>query len=200
MHPYSEEWAHAGTSNDIILLNDYHSGHLRATTQGTLVSFSQFPLLPAELRLSIWKFTLQEHRLIPVAVIDGDDKESSEEQQRVKNNLGNEISGENYTFQINSLDFTPTPLLQANRESRQAALEFYRVHVPYDRFSSEKRFYFSPEFDFIYAYARHRSELLVHFIHDFKAYDPRGVGILNLGFHISPSRDLAYNIGALQIL
>lgn len=89
-------------------------------------------------------------------------------------------------------------LLRVNRESRQAALEFYRVAIPC-RFStsddeaetrrmelSTRRgtFYFNPEWDFLHLTPEPvAEETLLEFIHRLKTvHDPRGVGLLNVAF------------------
>lgn len=201
MHPYSEGWVEAGKSKSTVLLNDFHSDHV-AGTGGTLNSFSPFPRLPVELRLSIWKRFLQRHRLISITVVDKahhSPYEDLPEQCNQRNSLGNKITGKNYKLQITTQPLQ-TPLLRVSSESRQAALDFYRVHVPFDRNSGEGHCYLNPEFDFIHIHPNGPSEVLAHFIHDFKAYDPKGVGILNLGIGTGRPRELDLPMGEPGVL
>jgi hypothetical protein len=79
-------------------------------------------------------------------------------------------------------------LLSVNRESREVALRFYRVHIPCYLQTSEdgiertirSTLYFNSEYDFIHLSGRGPEHLFVDFLHDLKAYDPQDVGLLNL--------------------
>lgn len=85
-----------------------------------------------------------------------------------------------------------TPLLRTTREPCEAAQLFYRVRLPLDRERYDKQpcLYLNPELDFIHVFieARWHPEILANSVHDLKAYDPQGIGVLNLG--IGPSRPL----------
>src|SRR5579862_562593 len=96
--------------------------------RGEDVLFSQFPMLPTELRLRIWQCSVEQHRLVEVEV---EPLLGSEDAPlySTTNALNKLISGRNYTataqgFQLHS------KLLRVNSESRKVALRFYRVHIP----------------------------------------------------------------------
>ena len=87
-------------------------------------------------------------------------------------------------------------LLRVSRESREAALRFYRVHVPC-RFTLGAPgeccelvpglFYFNPSYDFLHVQAGWLAKHTVIdvFFYDLKnTYDPRGVGLLNLALDL----------------
>jgi len=91
------------------------------------------------------------------------------------------ISGEYYRLSVTT-NHHLSPLLRMSRESRQAALEFYRVQIPCDfnNYGERRRLYSNPEFDFLHIKPESAPEILVDFIHAAKAYDPLGFGILNM--------------------
>ena len=182
---------------DTVLLNDFHRHHTEGSNEGARCFFRPFPRLPAELRLSIWIHVLRRHRLISLVVTDETDQSPCEdilEQKVRRNDLENVISEKKYKFQINTHHLL-TPLLRVNRESRQVSMQFYRVHIPYNSSSGERQCYFNPEFDFIHIHPEGPSEVLADFIHDFQAYDPIGVGILNLGFGVGKPYELDLPLG-----
>jgi hypothetical protein len=202
MYPSSEDWALAGELKDTVLLNDFHSDHAEGSNEQARCSFHLFPQLPAELRLSIWSHVLRRHRLIRLAVTDMTYQPPDEailEHGVRNNNLGNMISGKNYKFQITTHHLL-TPLLRVGCESRQGAMQFYRVHIPYESSSGERQFYFNPEFDFIHIHTKGPSKVLADLIHDFKAYDPKGVGILNLGIGVGKPDELGLPLGTPWII
>ena len=203
MYSYSEDWAQAREPDGTTILNDFHSDQVNANIEGTVSSFPKFSLLPTELRLLIWKYVLQQHRLISITVVDKAHqapRKSRSVQSSTRNSLGNVVSGECYKLQIATYHML-TPLLRANCESRGAALEFYRVHIPYDRGSHGERRYicFNPEFDYIHLVPEGFPEILASFVHDFKAYDPRSVGILYLGVGVGKPHDLELPMGEPRI-
>jgi len=97
----------------------------------------------------------------------------------------------NYRLSINS-NYRLNPLLQVCRESRRAALEFYRLHIPYDlEVHGEQRCVcLNPEFDFLHSIQQGAPELFVDLLHDAKAYDPLGFGILNISIGERQPEDL----------
>ena len=80
----------------------------------------------------------------------------------------------------------PSLLLQVNREAKQAALDFYRVHIPCNDNSriitaqTPRCIYLNPKFDILHIKTEGTSRNFVDFVHDVKAYDPQGYGISNL--------------------
>lgn len=136
-------------------------------------SFTLFPQLPIEIRLKIWRQLLERPRIVKVYIYGqfGDKTyyRVFVDERRVHNKL-----------------------LRVNTESRNAALRFYRVHIPCtftkegiesDPSTPQKGYlYFNPEYDFLHAVSRHVFDcVLVNFLCDLKTtYDPRHVGLLNL--------------------
>ena len=153
--------------------------------------FSQFPMLPKELRLRIWTCSLERHRLIEVKV-DYSPASGRARPYSTTNELNKLISGQNYTATVRALQLH-SKLLRVNSESRKEALRFYRVHIPchlqlskesakLDAASAtEAVLYFNPEYDFVRLVTEtsvtHR---IADFLHDLRAYDPKDMGLLNL--------------------
>ncbi|KAK3362499.1 hypothetical protein B0T25DRAFT_7734 [Lasiosphaeria hispida] len=172
--------------------------------RGDHVSFGQFPLLPTELRLRIWKFSIIKHRLVEIEVEAPESDLGSGHATPAPplysstNALNKVISGRNYTATVQNGLHLHTKLLRVNRESREVALKFYRLHIPCrmrtSRSSSlrigpkgqQATLYLNPEFDFVHL--RHRGPVehtTLDFMHDLKAYDPRGVGLVNLALDMN---------------
>lgn len=168
--------------------------------------FHIFSRFPSEISLMIWEHVLRSNRLIFINVIYNEDGSSSSEQclqssDLPRNWLGNTISDEGYELRVIT-DHRISPLLQATRQSRQAALSFYRVHIPYNhRAHGEKHcFYINPELDILRIKSKGPPELLADFIHDMKAYDPQGVGLLNIAIRGSGSRMLRLPMGKHEVV
>ncbi|CAI4216004.1 unnamed protein product [Parascedosporium putredinis] len=89
------------------------------------------------------------------------------------NHLGKVVSGQGYDAIVLGLRIH-SKLLRVSRESRRAALSFYRVHLPcsFQRYADEYQdkvkgmLYFNPD-------------------HDLRAHDPRHVGLVNVGLRSS---------------
>lgn len=160
--------------------------------------FGLFPKLSAELRLHIWRYSLiEKQRFLQIQVVHPipDDDPASEPAQYVapysiKNALNKLISSKNYNATIEGHHLF-SKLLRVNREARQAALEFYRVHIPCNIRSTNMYLkptpsilYINPEHDFIHltggSGGSGDTKSFVDFIHDLKAYDPKNTGLLNL--------------------
>jgi hypothetical protein len=86
------------------------------TTHGDESYFHRFPELPIELRQKIWRHSLQRERLIRIRLVP---------EPNAKSTIGNE----RYTATVNGHQVL-SKLLRVNREPREAALGFYRVHIP----------------------------------------------------------------------
>ncbi|KAH8600658.1 hypothetical protein B0O99DRAFT_667896 [Bisporella sp. PMI_857] len=149
-------------------------------------SFSHFPMLPPELRLRIWQIAIVQSRLLEITVeLPSDSRDTSLYLSR--NALGNLVSSQNYLATVHG-NRLYTKLLYINRESRQVALQFYRVHVPchFQTFkdgiegSIKTTLYFNPEYDFIQLKLPGLDYAFIDFVHDLKAYDPQNIGLLNL--------------------
>ncbi|PWY81712.1 hypothetical protein BO94DRAFT_576643 [Aspergillus sclerotioniger CBS 115572] len=148
--------------------------HAKQTT------FHPFPLLPTELRLKIWQHAMQRPRLIRIHIYPAGYPDPKPPDHAT----------EKYRVIINGLSAL-SKLLHINRESREAALGFYRVHIPCEfrldtdcRFDSTTpgTFHFNPEYDILGIHASDPvRETLVEFLHQLKhTHDPRGIGLLNL--------------------
>jgi len=173
------------------------------------VVFDRFPMLITELRLLIWQYSLQQPRLLEAIVKLGHGEDAADSRDAsplysTTNALNKLVSGRNYTFTVQGFPLY-SKLLRINRESREAALKFYRLHMPCDFQRSDAyrertvmtTLYFNPEYDFIHL--RHDGPwshpFIVDFLHDFKAHDPRGVGLINLALGINGMRRLHSLVG-----
>lgn len=195
MSPSDDGWPQVGEARSSLILNDFHSDYSQA--EEALLEFPLFSSFPIEICLAIWKCVLQRHRLISITIIDNDGNGSpsrspSQSLYTARNGIGNIISGKNYRLSVTT-NHRLSPLLRASRESRQAALEFYRVHIPYDfNIYGERRcLYLNPEFDFLHLKPEGVPEILVDFTHDAKAYDPLELGVLNMAIGVGKPEDLA---------
>lgn len=176
------------------ILNDFHSD--RPTAKEAAAEFPQFSRLPVEILLAIWKCTLQRHRLIGITVLDESEDDDEPPLYTARNSLGNTISGERYRLLVTT-NHRLTPLFWVNRQARQAALEFYRVHISYDFNAYGERLclYLNPEFDILHVRPEGAPGILVDFVHDVKAYDPLGLGILNMAIGTGKPRSLSLPMG-----
>ena len=176
----------------------------RAKQHSNDVSFGNFQRLPVEIRLYTWRYSLEHHRLIEVHIEPSDVIESRpggsrrhRPRQTVRkprysttNSLGNLISGQPSKPIVKSYQLY-SKLLRVNRESREAALRFYRIRLPCrfmapgvtaltDQRVLDKTLYLNPEYDFIHLCSSSAALEAIDFFHDLKAYDPQKVGLLNL--------------------
>ncbi|KAI8962392.1 hypothetical protein F5Y11DRAFT_193051 [Daldinia sp. FL1419] len=153
--------------------------------------FNHFPALPTELRLKIWRTSMESRqRVVEIHL------RNRELMKAIFNKRGDVIPDtlqhERYGVTINGRQ-TLSKLFRVNRESRDAASSFYRVHVPcwlfqetiWDDGLKPNIFYFNPENDFLYIktdpWETNDTGLIVEFLHDLKkTHDPRQVGLLNL--------------------
>ena len=196
-HPTNQDWAGVGDSTPVIrLLNDYHTDGTDVSAGGasaSLSSFSPFSRLPVEIASLIWKQFLTQTRLISITVTE---TESDDQNLQLgeRNKLGRVTSARDYCFRVTT-HLVPSPLLQATSDSRAAVFEFYRVQIPYDRADSDEHcLCINPELDYLslrIERADGSPKVLADFIHDLKAYDPRGIGIRNLGIE---SRGFTFNV------
>jgi len=166
------------------------------------LSFQPFPRLPAELRLAIWELALKKRRLIELRLESPRPDPDIPGTYGEINSLGKIVSGRDYTPTVLNGRFLHTKLLRVSRESRTVALGFYRVHFPcYLRIErpptgqlgprrTKSILYFNPEQDIIQLTGVRADSTFVDFIHDIKAYDPRGEGVL----HLALGGNSTYNI------
>ncbi|KAB5566541.1 hypothetical protein GE09DRAFT_1284308 [Coniochaeta sp. 2T2.1] len=181
--------------------NDVYFAQSRASLSPLFETWTPFSRLPTELRLKIWLTVLRQHRMIEMTIIRNEDEEENDTFARSvesryfteRNQLGNIISGRNYTLDIADRGHAASfhPLLWVNTESRHAALKLhYRVHLPFPTQDASKILYLNPEYDVInlslYFLGPLRPKapwpvtLLADFLHDFKAYDPKNEGVAHL--------------------
>ncbi|PYH93331.1 hypothetical protein BO71DRAFT_399805 [Aspergillus ellipticus CBS 707.79] len=141
-------------------------------------TFPSFPSLPTELRLKIWQHAMQRPRFIRIRLYPA--RQGETEKPRMI------IDGQ----------AALSKLLHVSRESREAALGFYRAHIPCEfRVDTDQRkipikrgtFYFNPEYDMLRIYSRSPvRDSLLEFLHQLKhTHDPRRVGLLNLALDVN---------------
>ena len=99
------------------------------------------------------------------------------------NDLDKLISGRDYTATVRGC-YPHNKLLYVNSESRQEALKFYLVHIPYYLRISEDRtertiksnLYFNSQYGFMFLKVKHPPEhTFVDFLYDLAAYDPNNI-------------------------
>ena len=145
--------------------------------------FSLFPLLPKELRLKIWRQTLQRGRIIQLYL----NNQRGQTATQAGENPESTRNGERY-FTIVYGSHLLSKLLRVNRESREEALKFFRVHIPCSFRATRKgptgygALHINPEWDFLHISAEWPAkDTLVSFLYHLKTiHDPRHIGLLNL--------------------
>lgn len=153
-------------------------------------TFTCFSHLPTELRLLIWHFSLCHYRLLKIALDFTLAPHPLPPLYQSKNRLGNIISNYGYVTEVRGNKIY-SKLLRVNKESRGAALNFYRVHFGCELKSRvldadgyplciPMTFYVNPEYDIIHLKYVHKTNPPGDFLHDLKANDPKGIGLLNL--------------------
>jgi len=172
------------TPQHLSMINDYYN-----TSNRDDAGFMPFPQLPIELRLEIWRLSIVKQRLIEIQLYYHDAHSGDSEEYKYIAVVGNGV-------QLHS------KLLRVNREAREAALEFYRIHIPCvlltgDNLARHHRsgdieflddpqthlrpLYLNPEHDILHIKAPQPAEhTFIAFIHDLKTYDPRGIGLVRL--------------------
>lgn len=144
-------------------------------------AFSLFLQLPRELRLKIWQHSLRRQRIIKVLLQDVS-------WQTVIQATEHSGTNDHYCAVIGGYEVLSKPL-RVNIEAREAALGFYRVHVPC-RFTGEAEgevktspgiLHFNPEYTVLQIHPQLPvKDTLVDFLYRLKTvYDPRRVGLLN---------------------
>lgn len=119
----------------------------------TSESWALFPLLLPELRLRVWQLFLQRYRMIELDILpdDGDDDPQSH-YYFSRDDLGNVVSGRGYLLIIKDRGYAASlsPLLHVNSEARHAALNFYRIRLPFPRHNGKNVLCLNPEHDVLY--------------------------------------------------
>ena len=192
------------TTMDVKLFNDLYFSRAAAAPGPADLTWAPFPRLPPELRLHIWLLFLRRNRMIEVGIRpDADevggvypgDVEGKPPFYSARNRLGNRVSGRGYTLVLKGdqgFAAALNPLLWVSSEARQAALGFYRVHLPFPGRHGEQLLYFNPDYDVLYAWPAYvyrtytattpflpipnGATLLVDLLCDMRAYDPKDQG------------------------
>ena len=155
------------------------------TTHDEESNFPLFPLLPQEIRLKIWRHSLQRQRIIKLHLKGRTEQTVTQAAE----STGSASKSERYCAVVDGYQVL-SKLLRVNSESREAALEFYRVRLPC-RFTGRatregttrsETLHFNPEYDFLHISPESPvSDTLVDFIYHLKTtHDPHHVGLLNL--------------------
>lgn len=166
-------------------------------------AFALFSFLPAELRVKIWRTSLQRQRIIQVVLTPLHEAKS---RYVIESNIDTP-NGEEFIAEVGGVK-TISKLMRVNREARHEALLFYRVHLPC-RFIKPWEIkaqpvahphgvlYFNPEHDFLHIFHtkgndRENPASLVtpsNFLYHLKTtYDRRHVGLLNLALDRDPAK------------
>lgn len=152
----------AAEYSQVSTLNDYGANSS---------TFPAFPTFPAEDRIMIWKAHMQQPRIVSIELVDQDNDRIQPvprlpayrpRRRGDKNSMGRTVSGRHNRIAVArrfatglladaQYYYPPNPLFYVNWESPVAALEFYRVHLPYnyDTYGEMRCFYFNPELDYL---------------------------------------------------
>ena len=149
-------------------------------------TFTPFCRLPAEIRTQIWTECIPAHRFIRVG-LDNCITEEFPNLYTTKNHLGNTVSGCLYrTRTVQSEEWSPDILTRVCHEASRAFRRVYRVRIPLPvkgGDGSVKPLYISPENDTLWVVCDQNTRpipVLVAFLHDLVAYDPKGIGVAHL--------------------
>ncbi|PQE04505.1 pectinesterase precursor protein [Rutstroemia sp. NJR-2017a BVV2] len=168
----------------IALFND---AHLAPSRKKSSLEFHLFSSLPREIRLCIWSLSLKQRRFIPICGRNTKDDPNSNHDDQLqlyssRNELGKIVSGSHYELSINAPEsFIASPLFSTTRESRFAALEFYRLRLPL----VQGQIRISPEYDVVFLHDRQKynsgfGDIFADILHDIRAYDPKDEGVMHL--------------------
>jgi len=124
-----------------------HLQIINGSSESDTRRFTLFPKLAPELRLLVWGFALSHNRFIELNIAWPDMYEDMGRERAARgtpfysttNEYGRIITGGEYTITVRFKKDRPisqargvlnSPMLSVNRESRNAALQFYRVRIP----------------------------------------------------------------------
>lgn len=152
-------------------------------------TFHHFARLPLELRLYVWELALPCERFLKVRLERRNPIVSHP--QETSTAAGKSTNAESRDSIILLGRKLVPKLLNICKESRQAALHFYRVQLPCEYESDTTNdglatatgngtFYFNPEFDMLKIELSRRRESFLDFVLDLRARDPKNVGLLRL--------------------
>jgi len=153
-------------------------------------NFSHFGLLPKEIRLKIWRHSLQRQRIIKIHLKPQTNHTGNQEAE----STGSASNKERYCAVVKGYQLL-SKLFRVSGEAREVALKFYRVQLPCmltrgawgQETTKPGTFYFNPEYDFLQISPKSPAkDTLVDFIYHLKTtYDPRGIGLLNVAFTLN---------------
>ena len=132
-------------------LQIFTSDHATSNRESCFCLFSQ---LPKEVRLKIWRHSLQRQRIIHVR-LNGPTEQTAAQAAETGSSTH---KSECYRGAIVDGYQVLSKLLRVNSESREAALGFYRVHLPcilkrgsiFEETKAPGFLYFNPEYDFLH--------------------------------------------------
>lgn len=180
-------------SEDTIKQSATMASHLQPFTppqvQNTESKFHNFPQLPKELRDRIWHTSIQHTQIFHLHLYDLNYTPAPTKNTVEKGHLANGKQDQPF-FAVTDEPQTKSKLFDVNRESREAALSFYRVRIPC-WFRSKiagggvltpGTLYFHPDHDFLRITAAWSvKNTLFPFLHLLNTnYDPLHVGLRNL--------------------
>ncbi|KAM5371846.1 hypothetical protein ACJA88_009259 [Fusarium oxysporum] len=167
--------------------------HLEIFNPGTdvvgLPSFTQFSSLPAEIRVSIWTWSLRHQRIIKIFLRLHASLCVNRTRKGIHSpSLKPGEDGPPYYPVVDGRQLL-SKLLRVNAESRQVALSFHRVHLPCWLTVGESKHrltpwtsgtvHYNPEYDFFHI--KQDTKAIIDFVCDLKTkYDPRNIGLRNL--------------------
>jgi len=209
LNSYTDSFPRGNASNCSPILNDLLANI--SQTHDSISNFSLFPVLTLEIRLIVWKLLLPRSRLITITLTEGESECNSTDSANTRNDqalreyltknaLGNTISGGDNLASVTT-KHRLSLLLQINREARQVALDFYRVHIrcSYNRCNNigqpPQCIYLNPDLDILHIKAEGTSKNFADFIHDIRAYDPQGRGISNLAIGDQEQNQIVLPLG-----
>ncbi|KXH49886.1 hypothetical protein CNYM01_08079 [Colletotrichum nymphaeae SA-01] len=171
------------------------------TKEASFLLFQQFPM---EIRLLIWKHALQRHRMIHITLEKGKEQRQEQDERNVDgrkvfiNSLGRQISGYHYQAIIDTRRPLLPDLMRVNREARDAVLSFYSTQLP-RRFKPDKHSEITStirlnlDWDYLRISYGQAHGIFFDFIHDLRAYDPKGCGLQHLVVEGSDYRTSTHN-------
>ncbi len=161
-------------------------------------TFHLFTRLIPELRLAIWRFAFQRHRIVRVCLQTDDIEKVDGEPVWKWSTYHSTPPDEPYGVVVAGHRLM-NKFLRVCRESRAEVLSFYRVHIPcrfttksfpvndYSK-ASQGTLYFNPEHDVLHLSSRfapptNSAMFFIDFIARLKLfYDPKHIGLLHLAF------------------
>ena len=137
--------------------------------------FQLFSILPPEIRRLVFELSLKKQRVLEIRLLGFQDYEFERDDP-----------DKLYEVEV-KVRKGYSKLLRVNRESRQIALDFYRVHLSgcfsyngpaFNRVTLR----INPEYDLIVIDEPGSVDPLVSFLSDIKRFDPKNVGVTKLGW------------------